>query len=123
MNDVNQNSIPSTIRRFPISIYVLQLTDGCYYVGQSCHLPSRIAEHFSGKGSAWTRLHTPEVVLCARTLRTLDWKIAEKAENRLTRFLMSKFGWKNVRGGYWSNVCNQSIAANLRHHGFDSLVS
>ncbi|MGK9145974.1 alpha/beta hydrolase [Xanthomonas euvesicatoria] len=83
---------------------------------QSCKFVERIAAHFQGKGSAWTRRHSPVAVLCAKTVRTRDWKVAERIENRLTLFLMSKHGWQKVRGGFWSNVCERSISGGLVHH-------
>lgn len=108
--------LSSTIRSSPIAIYVLALENGCYYVGQSCKFVERIAAHFQGKGSAWTQLHSPVAVLCAKTVRTRDWKVAEQFENRLTLFLMSKHGWQKVRGGFWSNVCERSTSGGLVHH-------
>ncbi|MFC3656501.1 GIY-YIG nuclease family protein [Xanthomonas hyacinthi] len=108
--------LTSTIRSSPITIYVLALENGCYYVGQSCKFIERIAAHFQGKGSSWTKRNPPIAVLCAKTVRTCDWKVAERFENRLTLFMMSKHGWKNVRGGFWSNVCERSTSGGLMHH-------
>lgn len=114
--DFSRMDMPSTIRSSPITIYVLMLHDDRYYVGQSCKFVERISTHFLGKGSAWTRLHPPKAVLCAKTVKTRDWKVAERYENRITLFLMSKHGWRNVRGGFWSNVCEMSTRAGLSHH-------
>ena len=105
-----------TLRSSPITIYVLLLQDDCYYVGQSCKFLSRISDHFNGKGSAWTRLHPPVAILCAKTVKTRDWKIAERFENRLTPLLIVSHGWKHVRGGFWSNICEKSTVRNLQHH-------
>ncbi len=107
----------STIRSTPIIVYALALEDGCFYVGQSCKFIERVAAHFDGKGSAWTRRHRPVAVLCAKTVRTRDWKVAERFENRLTVFLMAKHGWQKVRGGFWSNICEKSTRGGLIHHG------
>lgn len=105
-----------TIRKSPITLYVLALQGGRYYAGQSCHFVSRIDKHFSNKGSAWTRLHPPVAVVYAKTIRTRDWKVAERFENRITLLLMARHGWRNVRGGFWSNACEMATARNLQHH-------
>jgi predicted GIY-YIG superfamily endonuclease len=112
----------STIRKSAITVYVLSLQGNRYYVGQSCNVVSRIAEHFTGKGAAWTKLHPPLTVLCAKTLKTRDWKVAERFENRLTLFLMVHHGWKNVRGGFWSNTCETSTISNIKHHNKDFVL-
>ncbi|NYZ62029.1 GIY-YIG nuclease family protein [Luteimonas sp. SJ-16] len=112
----------STLRESPITVYVLELQDGCYYVGQSCKFRERIYQHFTNKGSAWTRLHPPVKVICAKTVKTRDWKVAERIENRLTIFLMRHHGWTRVRGGFWSNTCEISTARNLEHHNKHSVI-
>ena len=75
-------------------VYCLQLENGKYYVGTSNQINLRIAAHFEGEGSRWTKLHKPvrihSVCLGNRT-----------TERRVTLEMMAKFGWKNVRGGPW----------------------
>lgn len=43
----------------PTHIYILALENNCFYVGRSTNVKQRIKDHFSGKGSAWTKLHKP----------------------------------------------------------------
>lgn len=44
--------------------YVLRLENGCYYVGYTCDIISRLTYHFMGIGSKWTRKNKPlEVML------------------------------------------------------------
>jgi hypothetical protein len=74
-------------------LYVLQLEGGKYYVGRTDDMSRRYAEHKSGKGSEWTKLHKP-----VKILETHDSK-TEDDETRLTKFLMNKYGVDNVRGG------------------------
>ena len=41
------------------AVYVLELEGGNYYVGMSHNLSQRLAQHFSGNGAKWTKLHKP----------------------------------------------------------------
>jgi hypothetical protein len=36
-------------------IYVLELRNGCFYIGSCKHLGKSLGEHFCGKGISWTR--------------------------------------------------------------------
>jgi predicted GIY-YIG superfamily endonuclease len=78
----------------PHNLYVLQLAEGKYYVGQSDDLDRRIQEHFSGKGAEWTRKYPP-----VRTVETLYGD-----ENSVTKQLMMKHGIANVRGGSYCEI-------------------
>jgi len=73
-------------------VYVLELNDGCYYVGITSNLNYRYSQHLSGQGAVWTRLHAPISILevCMGDAETEDRKTIE---------LMKKHGFKNVRGG------------------------
>ena len=44
-------------------VYTIELEKGNYYVGHSKDLPTRIAQHFLGEGSNWTKLYKPLRVL------------------------------------------------------------
>ena len=46
-----------------MAVYTLELDGGNYYVGFTDDIPKRMAEHFLGRGSHWTRLHPPIKVL------------------------------------------------------------
>ena len=80
-----------------MSVYVLEL-EGCnFYVGYSDDVPRRLAEHWLGRGSMWTRTHPP--------VRVLDVVPGGKdLENATTFALMSKHGWRHVRGGAWRSI-------------------
>jgi hypothetical protein len=80
-----------------MSVYTLELEGGYFYVGYSDDVDRRIAEHFLGRGSMWTRLHPP--------VRVLDVVPGTKElENCTTIALMSTHGWRVVRGGAWCSV-------------------
>ena len=39
--------------------YLLKLENNCWYVGKSESITTRLKQHFTGKGSAWTKKHKP----------------------------------------------------------------
>lgn len=80
-----------------MSIYVLGLKNGKYYVGKTNRIASRIAEHYSGEGCAWTRLHKP-----LQVLDTFD--NSPYRELATTLLYMQKYGIDNVRGSTYSRV-------------------
>ena len=57
-------------------------------------MPRRIAEHFLGRGSNWTRIHPP-----VKVLEVVPGN--KELENAKTDALMCRRGWRNVRGGAW----------------------
>ncbi|MCD9519926.1 GIY-YIG nuclease family protein [Photobacterium phosphoreum] len=103
------------IRKSEIYTYALALEGGLYYVGQAIEPEKRIKTHFNGKGSSWTKLHRPKEVLSIETTGTKNWKIAETIENSITLEKMIVYGWKNVRGGFWSSVDERAIEKTLEN--------
>ncbi|WP_398498826.1 GIY-YIG nuclease family protein [Variovorax sp.] len=106
-----------------ITLYVLELEHGCYYVGQSIDPEKRIKAHFDGEGSAWTRAHRPVAVQSRRPAQSRNWKDAEEIENQLTLMMMRTHGWQRVRGGYWASVAEDATRKNLIHHGQHSALA
>jgi predicted GIY-YIG superfamily endonuclease len=80
------------------TVYVLECQDGKYYVGRTKNYSARISNHFSHRGSAWTKLYKPIRVL----------KIYKKCdsydEDKYTKMYMAKYGIDNVRGGAYSQI-------------------
>ncbi len=74
-------------------LYVLQLEGGKYYVGKTDNLEKRFSEHKTGRGSEWTKLHKPVKILETRNM------YSNEDENNVTKELMKKYGYDNVRGG------------------------
>lgn len=111
-----------TIRKAEIWLYVLELKEGRYYVGQSSKPDMRLKEHGDGKGSAWTQLYPVLRELIRQPTGTNDWKIAEAYENQWTLELMQLHGWENVRGGFWCMKCPIQTRAGLIAHGHAKLV-
>ena len=76
-------------------VYVLELENNKFYVGLSENVNNRLANHFNGGASVWTKLHKPiKLVECV-----IGDSLLEKSK---TLEYMSKFGWQNVRGYCWS---------------------
>lgn len=77
-------------------VYVLQLEDDCWYVGMTYQLNFRMAQHWSGQGAIWTRLHKP--------IRIVDvlYPGGKQEENEKTLELRVKYGEDKVKGG---NYC------------------
>jgi predicted GIY-YIG superfamily endonuclease len=81
-------------------LYILKLKDDKYYIGITLNLNQRLAQHFSGEGSQFTKKYKPLEVL--KVIYNDD--INEDYENNLTLEYMEKYGWNNVRGGYYTRL-------------------
>jgi hypothetical protein len=80
-----------------LTIYVLELEDGCFYVGKTRNSKGRIQAHFQGTASSWTSLHKPLRVLSE------EQTISEMEDATVLR-LMALHGIDKVRGGTFSRV-------------------
>ena len=79
-----------------VYIYVLQLTEGFYYVGKTQNVEIRYQQHRSGNGALWTRLHAPiRLVESYKTISMFE-------EDRKTKEVMAKYGINKVRGGTYT---------------------
>ena len=79
-------------------VYVLELEGGRYYCGISgANLHARLATHFCGKGSRWTKLHKPV------RIHSVQWG-GTGVERQVTIDLCREFGPSKVRGSDWCNL-------------------
>ena len=87
-------------------VYTLELEEGCFYVGHSLDVETRIAAHFlgNGAGAVWTNLHRPR-----RVLSVVPGDIF--LENLTTLALMVQHGHECVRGGKWCMLEHKCPAA------------
>lgn len=90
------------------TLYVLELENNNYYVGQTTQLDKRLKKHFKGKGSAWTQLNRPIKLIEKIEIKQLEYYEAEIIENKLTIDYMKKFNWQHVRGGFFSD-CDPDV--------------
>lgn len=74
-----------------MSVYLLKLRDGCWYVGSSKNPEKRYHQHVEGKGAQWTRLHPP--VSFEKVSRNAAFE-----ELKQTLCCMRKYGIEKVRG-------------------------
>ncbi|WP_337261417.1 MULTISPECIES: GIY-YIG nuclease family protein [unclassified Serratia (in: enterobacteria)] len=100
-----------------IYIYVLALSNKCFYVGLTANIKKRMEEHFTGKGAEWTRLNTPLRLMYAVNTGTRNAREAEMMENEATVTLMLKHGISKVRGGYYTQTEQKLVELQLRAHG------
>ena len=81
-------------------LYVLQCepvnNKATWYIGVSYALNNRVAQHCSGRGSAWVRLHPCVRIAEVRMNATLAM------EKEVTLDYMRRYGWELVRGGPFS---------------------
>lgn len=100
-----------------IHLYVLELVDGCFYVGLTADIKSRLKQHIEGKGAVWTALHRPIRVLHTVCTGTRDAREAEQMENEATITLMMRYGVEKVRGGHYCSIELEPVEALLRTRG------
>lgn len=81
-----------------ISIYLLKLEQGKYYVGKSKDPINRFEDHINGNGSVWTTKYKP--VELVKTFENCD----EFDEDKYTKIFMNQYGINNVRGGSYVQV-------------------
>ncbi|QHA38764.1 hypothetical protein D5E69_23320 (plasmid) [Rossellomorea marisflavi] len=103
-------------------IYILELECEHFYVGQTSNLDLRIKKHFRGKGSSWTRIHSPVKVREIINLGVTTYNCAEKLENYYTVKYMKEYHWTRVRGGYFCNIDPDILFEILKNHQIKNKV-
>ena len=83
----------------PIFLYILELEQGNWYVGQSRNPQKRFIKHQIGKGAKWTKLHKPISIHEIRPTGLNDDREVAILEDELTIELARRYGAANVRGG------------------------
>lgn len=81
-----------------MTLYVLSLREGKYYVGVTSNLPARLRDHFNGEGAVWTTKYLPVAVVY------LGPVTGPMSEDALTESYMLEYGIENVRGGSYSSI-------------------
>jgi predicted GIY-YIG superfamily endonuclease len=93
------NFVVKNVKKEKVYLYLLELENGKYYVGQTDNVTFRFDEHNNGLGAKWTRLNKPVCILKTKEIYVEDIREALLYENWMTLHYMEKFGWENVRGG------------------------
>jgi putative endonuclease len=84
-------------------VYILELAQGRVYVGKSCNVERRIAQHASGTGAAFTRAFPPTGNRLHR-LGDVQQRIGDAAERDETIRYMFLRGIDAVRGWRYCTV-------------------
>jgi len=80
------------------NVYVLQCTEGRWYVGKSKNVYSRIEQHLNGTGSIWTQTYKPI------SLHKIYRNVSSFQEDSITREYMDTYGIDFVRGGAYTSI-------------------
>ena len=79
------------------NVYVLQLEDGCYYVGKTNNVEERFKQHCSGDRLSWTKKHRPIAIM------KVYQSVSSFEEDRITKEYMTQYGINKVRGGVYAS--------------------
>jgi predicted GIY-YIG superfamily endonuclease len=106
VNSVNSDTTNTATTPLPIpfasqktkslTVYVLELERGKYYVGSTHNLEKRLEQHRSGEGSVWTKTYKFVSLLYTKPVSSI---LEEDLE---VKIMMKKYGIENVRGGTYS---------------------
>ena len=83
----------------PTYIYKLNLEKGKKYIGKTVNIGRRMHQHFTGKGAAVTKKFKP---VDYKVVDHIPGFFASEVEQYHTEYYTEKYGYKNVRGGYWT---------------------
>ena len=102
-----------------VTVYILQLQSGKYYVGKTNNIDFRLADHFEGAASVWTTRYRP--IRIEQIIPGCD----DFDEDKYTKICMAMYGIENVRGGSYSQlVLTQAVKDLLEtnNHSRDELL-
>jgi predicted GIY-YIG superfamily endonuclease len=83
-------------------VYVIRCKGDKYYVGSTCDLCRRLKQHFSGRGARFCRVFGAEEIVYVERVPAFRLLVRER---ELTLEYMRKFGWYNVCGYAWCEIC------------------
>ena len=106
------NRIKSCFPKRIKQVYVLELENGKYYIGESINPKNRIRQHFEGRGSLYTRLYPPiQSIKPFTNKQEVLWELSETIQR------MAYHGIDNVRGSLFTkenlNSYDKVMAAQL----------
>ena len=82
------------------SIYEVKCENQKIYIGKTTNMNKRMKQHFTGNGSQVTKKFAP---VSATKIATCNGYFSDKVEQHFTEKIIKKHGYKNVRGGYYTN--------------------
>ena len=87
----------------PTKIYKLDLEHGKIYIGKTTNFNRRMKQHFSGNGAKVTKKFRP---ITSEVIDIIPGFLSSKIEHKYTKKYIEIYGYKNVRGGYFTNSKN-----------------
>jgi hypothetical protein len=94
-----------------IIVYVLECSDGKYYVGRTNDFSKRLDMHLNGSGSFWTRRYPMVRVI------DINWNADKFDEDKYVIKYMDKYGIDNVRGGSYSQmILNEDLKKTINRY-------
>tara|TARA_B100000700_G_C15055490_1_gene862599 strand:- start:497 stop:1021 length:525 start_codon:yes stop_codon:yes gene_type:complete len=81
-------------------IYKLNLENGKKYIGKTTDIDKRMNQHFNGNGSKVTQKFKP---IEGKVIDSCYGYFSSKVEQKHTNKNIDKYGYNNVRGGYYTN--------------------
>ena len=84
----------------PTAIYKMNLEGGKKYVGKTSDIDRRMNQHFTGNGAKVTKKFKP---IDAKVVDEVPGFFSDEVEQEYTEEYIGKYGYENVRGGYYTN--------------------
>jgi len=98
-----------------LKLYLLELADHKYYVGQSDDPEFRFLQHSGKQGALWTRKYKPLRIAKIQAVTIPSVSESMLYENWMTLQAMERYGWENVRGGEFLIVESNLLRMSLEH--------
>ena len=95
-------------------IYKLNLQGNKKYIGKTNNIDRRINQHFSGNGSKVTKKFKP---IDGEVIDVTYGYLANDIEHKHTENNIKKYGYNNVRGGYYTNSQTLKKSKNIKTPG------
>jgi predicted GIY-YIG superfamily endonuclease len=98
-------------------IYKVNCSNGKTYIGKTTNIERRANEHFTGNGSKVTQKFKPRSI---KVIDTCPGYFSSEQEQYHTKKYMDKYGFENVRGGYYTNshtLCENEFVASSQFNG------
>jgi len=97
-----------------ISLYLLELQNNKYYVGQTDNVDFRYRDHVNGEGAKWTKIHKPVKIILSKQIEIKSIRESLLYENWMTLHFMEKYEWQNVRGGEFIKIEEYKLKEQLK---------
>ena len=97
----------------PVWLYVLKLSDDCWYIGLTRDILRRTDQHFSGEGALFTKAHPPIKVVRKEELPFTKLHDVIPIETAVTMEYIKKYGSDKVRGGEYVYYDHSNLPHNV----------